>query len=190
MIESALIVSCQEKETTLLKELLNTASVRQFTVLDSCESAGRLLLKQDFDLVIVNSPLRDESGERFSRYIAGKGVSQVMLLVKNEFFDSVCAVCEDDGVLTVSKPLDKVFLWPALSLAKAAQNRIKKIQAENTQLKRKIEDIRIIDRAKCTLISFMNMSEQEAHRYIEKQAMDMRSSRRIVAEGILKRYEN
>jgi response regulator NasT len=36
----------------------------------------------------------------------------------------------------------------------------------------------------------MKMSEQEAHRYIEKQAMDVRSSRRIVAEGILNRYEN
>jgi response regulator NasT len=36
----------------------------------------------------------------------------------------------------------------------------------------------------------MKMSEQEAHRYIEKQSMDMRSTRRIVAEGILKKYEN
>jgi response regulator NasT len=61
---------------------------------------------------------------------------------------------------------------------------------ENAQLKQKIEDIRVIDRAKCILISSMKMSEQESHRYIEKQAMDMRSSRRIVAEGILKRYEN
>jgi response regulator NasT len=189
-MESALIVSCQEKETSLIKELLGAASVRHLTCLDSCESASRLMLKQDFDLVIVNSPLRDESGERFSRYIASRGVSQVILLVKSEFFNSVSAVCENDGILTISKPLDKTLLWSALSLAKAFQNRIKKIQAENAQLKQKIEDIRIINRAKCTLISCMNMSEQEAHRYIEKQAMDMRSSRRIVAEGILKRYEN
>jgi len=34
------------------------------------------------------------------------------------------------------------------------------------------------------------MNEQEAHKYIEKQAMDIRSTRRIVAEGILKLYEN
>jgi two-component system, response regulator PdtaR len=50
--------------------------------------------------------------------------------------------------------------------------------------------LRIIDRAKWILISSMKMSEQEAHRYIEKQAMDIRSSRRFVAEGILKRYES
>ena len=54
----------------------------------------------------------------------------------------------------------------------------------------KIEDIRIVDRAKLILISFMSMSEKEAHRYIEKQAMDLRVTRRAVAEGILKTYEN
>jgi len=51
-------------------------------------------------------------------------------------------------------------------------------------------DIRIIDRAKCLLISYLNMSEQEAHRYIEKQAMDMRLTKRMIAEGIIKTYEN
>jgi response regulator NasT len=140
--------------------------------------------------VIVNTPFPDESGEIFSRQTASKGVSQVMLLVKGEFFDSVCAVCEEDGVLVISKPVDKALFWSALSLSKSVQKRIKRVQAENAQLKQKIEDIRIIDRAKCILISCMKMSEQEAHRYIEKRAMDMRSTRRIIAEGILKKHEN
>ena len=64
------------------------------------------------------------------------------------------------------------------------------MRAENSKLKQKIEDIRIIDRAKCILISYLGMSEQEAHRYIEKKAMDMRITKRAVAEGILKIYEN
>jgi AmiR/NasT family two-component response regulator len=34
------------------------------------------------------------------------------------------------------------------------------------------------------------MSEQEAHRYIEKQAMDLRLTKRMIAEGIIKIYEN
>ena len=32
------------------------------------------------------------------------------------------------------------------------------------------------------------MSEQQAHRYIEKQAMDMRASKKSIAERILKMY--
>jgi response regulator NasT len=189
-MESVLIVSNSEQDTAFFTGFLNAASIHQITSLQSCDSARRLILKQDFDLVIVDTPLQDESGENFSRHVAAQGVSQVILLVKSESFDSISAACENDGVLTIAKPADKALLWSALSLAKSVQSRIKRIQDENAQLKQKIDDIRIIDRAKCLLISYMNMREQEAHRYIEKQAMDVRSSRRIVAEGILKRYEN
>ena len=189
-MDSALIVSCMEKDTAFLTELLNAASIHHITSLKSIDNAQRFILQEDFDLVIVNAPLRDESGESFSRYLASKGTSQVILLVKNECFDSVSVACEGDGVFTISKPVDKTVFLYALSLAKSVQNKIRRIQNENVQLKQKIEDIRIIDRAKCLLISIMKLSEQEAHRYIEKQAMDMRSAKRIVAEGILKLYEN
>ena len=191
-MESALIVSCTEKSTTFFTEMLYAASVNQIAILQSCGEARRLLLllERDFDLVIVNAPLRDESGESLCRHIASKSASQVILVVKSEHFDAVSAVCEEAGILTIAKPVNKTVFWSALSLAKSAGNRIKRIQAENAQLKRKIDDIRIVDRAKWILVSCMNMREQEAHRYIEKQAMDMRSTKRAIAERILKTYEN
>ena len=37
-------------------------------------------------------------------------------------------------------------------------------------------------------VQYLRMSEQQAHRYIEKQAMDMRTSKKDVAENILKTY--
>ena len=43
-----------------------------------------------------------------------------------------------------------------------------------------------MDRAKCVLIEYLKMTESEAHRFIEKQAMDMRITKREVAERILK----
>ena len=187
-MESALIVSSTGKSAALFTELLKEASVEQITILNSAGEARRLLLDKDFDLVIVNSPLQDESGEDLSRHVALKSLSQVILAVRNELFNAVSAVCEEDGVLTISKPINRDVMWSALSLAKSARNRIMRIQAENTKLKQKIEDIRIIDRAKCSLISYLNLSEQEAHRFIEKQAMDLRSTKRAIAEGILKTY--
>ncbi len=185
-----MIVSSTEKSIAFLTEMLNAASVNQITALQSAGEARRLLLERDFDLVIINAPLRDESGESLSRYIASKGLAQVIFIVKSEYFDAVSAVCEGDGVLTVSKPVNRAVFWSALKLAGAAQNRLQRMKDENNRLKQKIEDIRIIDRAKCILISHLNMSEQEAHRYIEKQAMDMRAAKRVIAEGILKTYEN
>ncbi len=189
MLESALIVSCTEKSTAYFTELLNTASIKQTTALQSCAEARRTFLEHDFDLVLVNAPLRDETGEMFARNIAAKGISQVILVVKSEYFDAVSAICEDDGVLTVAKPINRTVFWSALTLAKSARNRIKRIQTENEKLKQRIEDIRIVDRAKWILVSCMDMSEQEAHRHIEKQAMDMRSTKRTIAEEILKTYE-
>lgn len=189
-MENVLIISSSEKGNAFFSDILNSSSIYQITVIRSCGEARRILLEKDFDLVIINTPLRDESGENLSRYIASRGISQVILVVKSEFYEAVSAACEGEGVLTISKPINRAVFWSALSLARTAQNRIKKVQAENIQLKQKIEDIRIVDRAKCILIAHMNMSEKEAHRYIEKQAMDMRSTKRAIAEGILKTYEN
>jgi len=189
-MDSALIVSRTEKSTTSFTEVLRAAAIHQITAVQSCGEARRLLLERGFDLVIVNALLRDESGERLSRDIASKGASQVILVVKAEYHDAVSAVCEDDGVLTVAKPINKAMFWSVLALAKSAHNRIRRVQAENARLQQKIEDIRIVDRAKCILISRLALSEQEAHRLIEKQAMDRRCTRREIAEGLINTYEN
>lgn len=189
-MDSALIVSSSEKSMGVFSELLSAASINNIVTLHTCGEARRLLLERDFDLVIINAPLRDESGEALSRHIAGKGISQVILLVQSEYFEEVSALTEEYGVLTIAKPINKALFWSALKLAKSTVARLKFIQKENSKLKQKIEDIRIVDRAKYILISYLNMNEQEAHRYIEKQAMDMRTTKRAVAEAILKTYEN
>ena len=189
-MESALVISDSDEDAAFFSVMLKAASIRNVTCLKSVDDARKLLIKQDFDLIIVNMPNNNEFGEGFSRYAASKGITQVILLVESKFFDTVSSACEADGVITISKPMDKALFWSAILLAKSLKNRLKRMQDENTQLRQKIEDIRIIDRAKCLLISMMKMSEQESHRYIEKQAMDIRSTRRIVAEGILKRYDN
>jgi len=189
-MESALIVSGTEKSISLFSEMLAAASFAQITAVQSGAEARQLFLERDFDLVVVNAPLRDESGESLSRHIASKNIGQVILVVRSEYYDEVSAVCEDDGVLTVARPVNRTVFWSALKLAKSAQSRLKRMQTENSRLKQKIEDIRIIDRAKWILVSYLSMSEQEAHRYIEKHAMDTRATKRAVAEGILKTYEN
>jgi len=189
-VESALVVSHSKKSFDFFMEILNMAQINQIVGVSTCGEARRLLLERDFDLIIINAPLKDETGEKLSRHIAAKCMSQVIFVVSAEHYDAVSEHCENDGILTVSKPINKTVLWSAIKLAKAAQSKIMHMHSENNKLKQKIDDIRIVDRAKCILISYMNMGEKEAHRYIEKQAMDMRMSKRAVAEGILKTYEN
>lgn len=189
-MENALIVSTSEKSVAFFTEMLNAAGCGAVTVLKTGAETRRFFPERDLDIVIIYSPLPDESGESLSRFLASKESAQVILVVKSEFFDAISAVTEDDGVLVIAMPVDRNLFWSTIKLAKSAQSRLRKMRSENSQLKQKIEDIRIVDRAKCLLISYLNMSEQEAHRFIEKQAMDMRASKRSVAEGVLRTYES
>lgn len=50
-------------------------------------------------------------------------------------------------------------------------------------------DFDIISRAKKTLMRYLNFTEPQAHRFIEKQAMNMRVKKLEIARGILKAYE-
>jgi len=189
-MDSALIISYSEKSIDYLTKVLNEASVTNITTINNAGEARRLLIEKDFDLCIVNTPLPDEFGGNLALNIAVKGISQVILIVKSELYDDISEKVEDYGIITISKPISKPLLWNAVKLAKATHKKIRVMQSENKKLIQKIEDIRIIDRAKCILISHLTMTEPEAHRYIEKQAMDMRVTRREIAEKILRTYEN
>ncbi|MCL2220544.1 MAG: ANTAR domain-containing protein [Chitinispirillia bacterium] len=189
-MENALIVSTSDKSVAFFADMLHAAGCGAVTVLKTGAETRRLFPERDFDIVIIYSPLPDESGESLSRFIASKESAQVILVVKGEYFEEMSAVTEDEGILVVAMPVDRALFWIALKLAKSAQSRLRKMRSENIKLKQKIEDIRVVDRAKYLLISYLNMSEQEAHRFIEKQAMDMRTAKRAVAEGILRTYES
>ncbi len=189
-MDSALIISNTEKSIVYLTSVLKEAAVSNITTISNAGEARRLLITKDFDLCIINAPLPDEFGEGLAYDIATKGISEVMLIVKSELFDEIAAKTEDFGILTLAKPINKSLLWSSLKMAQVTHKRIRAMQSENKKLVQKIEDIRMVDRAKCILISHLSMTEPEAHRYIEKQAMDMRVPRRKVAEEILKTYEN
>ncbi len=74
--------------------------------------------------------------------------------------------------------------------AKNNQKELQKLKEQNQKLQNKLEETRLVNRAKCVLIQYLNMTEQQAHRYIEKQSMDLRQSRVVTAESILKTYES
>ncbi len=189
-MESALIISHSDSGIDAMTKILKQISCKKITTVKSCGQAKRLVTSTEFDLFIFNCPINNELGDTLAKELASSGTSQVIMIVKNEIYDKVSSSVEDFGVMTISKPLNKSALWSVLKLARATHKRLKNMQKTNVKLTRKIEDIRIVDRAKHILISQLRMSENEAHRFIEKKAMDTRMSRREIAENILKTYEN
>ena len=70
-----------------------------------------------------------------------------------------------------------------------ARERLKSREKKNLSIEEKMNEIRTVNRAKWILISVLGMSEPDAHRYIEKQAMDRSMTRKAVAEEIIKTYQ-
>lgn len=189
-MESALIISSNNESIEILTKMFKAVICDTIVSAKTCGEARRILIERDFDICIISSPLADETGEKLSKNIASKGLSQIILIVNSEIFEEVSSNVEDYGVITISKPINKALFWNALKLANAAYNKMKIIQKQDKAVAKKIEDIKTIDKAKRMLINYKGMTEQQAHRYIEKQAMDLRITKKIAADGIIKIYEN
>ena len=93
------------------------------------------------------------------------------------------------GVLTLSKPTNMQMVAQNLRILCATRERMRQMEAKQATVEEKIEEIRLVNRAKWLLIECLGMTEPEAHRYIEKQAMDRCVTRRAVAEQILSTYQ-
>lgn len=189
-MEHALIVSKTEKSTLLFTEMLNTCRYDSIFTASSCNDAHDLLSKHCFDLVLINAPLDDEWDKSFAFQMEQHELCPVIFLINKEYYQETTTTYEGSPIFVFPKPIDAMLLQSVIKMAKMMQDQVNQLCEKNTQLSKKLEDIQIIDRAKCVLISYMQISEQEAHRYIEKQAMDMRMTKRKIAEGILRTYED
>jgi response regulator NasT len=157
---------------------------------DSCGSdARRRLLTQDhYDLAILKAPLPDEYGDELSVLLSEKGLA-VLFLVRAEQYEEMSQRLAPYGVITLSVPLVRSLFTQSVSLALATSARLLSLQVENEKLRRKNEEMQTVCRAKCLLVQHEQMTESEAHRYLEKSAMDLRLSRRELAALLIARYE-
>ncbi len=187
-MDRALIVCDNEKGTAFYKSFLKENGYLDMVAVTSGAMAKRAMLDYDFDICIINGPIGGTSGEELSIDIAEKNICQVILFVKAERLDEITAQVEDYGVITVGKPINKQLFWQALKLAKVAQRRLNMAHKENVKLEKKLEDMKIISRAKILLMVTENISEADAHKYIEKQAMDRRLTKVEVANEIISQY--
>lgn len=187
---SVLVVSSGEKITEFLKDALSDGSYSPVVYAGSGGEARNVLISQNFDLAIINSPLSDEFGSDLAFKLTENSVCGVIMLIKSDVFDEISDKAEQNGVLAISKPISRAFFMQTLKMAVATVERLKRLEKENKKLSMKIDEVKLVERAKWVLIEYLKMTEPQAHRYIEKQAMDMRITRREVAEGIIKTYES
>ncbi|MDE6833175.1 MAG: ANTAR domain-containing protein, partial [Ruminococcus sp.] len=91
------------------------------------------------------------------------------------------------GIITIGRPFNKTFLWQTIKTIEISMNRSYKLYEETVRLERKIDEIRLIDKAKFMLMQYRNMTEEEAHLFLEQYAMNNRKKKTTSASEIIDR---
>lgn len=181
----ALIVSAGANANEYLSSHIAELGYRRPVIVASGSEARRQLCEKVFDVVLINTPLPDEFGHELAAYAVEKSNAGVALLVKAVTADQISHKMQETGVLVLGKPFSAVQFRQSIQMAASCCRRLAILQAENDRLTDKLAQLRLVDRAKCYLIERKGMTEADAHRLIEKQAMDTRRSRGEVAQAIL-----
>ena len=121
--------------------------------------------------------------------IAGETGIGVLLFLDAAIFDEISVKTEQYGVLTLSKPTNRAIVTQSLKLLCATRQRLKRMEIKAQSFEEKIEEIKLINRAKILLMDKADLDEEGAHKFIEKLAMDSRSSKRRIAEEIIAKYK-
>lgn len=187
-MENLLLVSGQDDARNLLAAWCREVGCAPRALAASASEARAWLRDNTADIVLLHAPPSDETTRQLALETAQTSLAGVILL-DSSAADDPAGPLRQAGVFVLPWPIDAVLFRHALQLALVAQHRIRQLHSGTRQLQDKLEDMRLIHRAKCALIQYLNMTEPQAHRYIEKQAMDRRQPRRIIAQNILNTYE-
>lgn len=187
-VYSVLVISSKENFNASLQSLLPESKYAPVQIVSSVSLAKRVLLERSFDFVFINTPLPDDFGTRFAIEISGNKGTVILLLVRNEVYEEVCDKVTEYGILTLPKPASKQMVAHTLNFMAGIRERLRKLENKSLSMEEKMKEIRLVNRAKWVLIDELKMSESDAHRYIEKQAMDRCVSRREIAEEIISTY--
>lgn len=185
---SVLVVSSAPKFNDILTQMLPGSDYYPVTTVRNAAAAGREMIGRTFDFVIINAPLPDDFGTQLAIDAAGKPGTVVLLLVRSELYEQINAKVTPQGVFTLSKPIPAQLLQQSLRWMASARERLRKLEQKATTIEEKMEEIRLVNRAKWILIEQLKMTEEDAHHHIEKQAMDRCVSKKEIALGIIKTY--
>lgn len=187
-MSSALLVCAQEDIMKAICGILRRMSLDRIDRVNTVGEGRRRIMEREYDLLLINAPLPDEFGVEFTLDVLETRSIGVMLIVKNDMLEDIEAKTLNTATFVVPKPINARMLMQDIKYVLSAQERIQTLLRENELLARKLEDQKIIYRAKLVLMEYKQIDEDHAHRHIQKKAMDKRISPRRVAQEIIDKY--
>jgi response regulator NasT len=141
------------------------------------------------DLAIVDYKLKGMNGHELSEIIIGERLCPVIALISHGEIEHFINLSQEPTFVPLIKPCSKQMLMGTVDLLVKTSKSIELLEKQLDHLKTKTNTDAVIEKAKQLLIENMNLTEEEAHRRIQKQSMDKGISKIKIAEAIILMYD-
>ncbi len=189
-MKRALIVSSNYESTESVEQLLRNEGYSRIAPVASGNEARRFLDREtEPELIVINTPLSDEFGQELAETASATTSASVILICRNDISSEVSDKVAETNICVVPRPVNRDFFLESVRLLAAERAELRGMAKESNDILMKISEIRLISRAKAALMKYLRFTEPQAHKYIEKQAMNSRCTRREIAEKVLAQYE-
>jgi AmiR/NasT family two-component response regulator len=153
------------------------------------QEAVRLADEVRPDLVILDVKMPKMDGIEAASQIAGERIAPVVILTAFSQRDLVERARDAGAMAYLVKPFAKRDLVPAIELAVSRFTEVQALEAEVADLNERLEARKTIERAKGLLMTKHNLSEPESFRWLQRTAMDRRTTMKAVAQAVLENLE-
>lgn len=177
-----------EDETLIRMDLVEMLSEEGYDVVGQAgdgQQAVELAEEMRPDLVIMDVKMPRRDGIDAAAEIARKRIAPVVILTAFSQRDLVERARDAGAMAYLVKPFSKSDLVPAIELAASRFNEIAALEREVTALSDRLETRKLIERAKGILMKTQGLSEPQAFKWIQRTAMDRRTTMKAVAQVVL-----
>jgi two-component system, response regulator PdtaR len=137
------------------------------------------------DLVIMDVKMPKMDGIDAASIIAERRIAPVVILTAFSQRDLVERARDAGAMAYLVKPFDRKDLMPAVELAVSRFRELVALENEVAGLTDRLETRKTVERAKGLLMARHGLTEPEAFRWIQRSAMDRRTTMKAVAQAVL-----
>lgn len=137
------------------------------------------------DLVIMDVKMPRRDGIDAAREIAAKRIAPIVVLTAFSQRELVEQARDAGAMAYLVKPFNSTDLIPAIEVALSRFAEMAALEAEVAELSDRLETRKLVERAKGLLQSNHQMTEPEAFKWIQRAAMDRRTTMKRVAEVVM-----
>ena len=153
------------------------------------QEAVELTFEHRPDLVIMDVKMPRRDGIDAAAEIAAARLAPVVILTAFSQRELVERARDAGAMAYLVKPFSKADLVPAIELAASRFAEMVALEGEVADLNDRLETRKVVERAKGALMESQSLTEPQAFRWIQRAAMDRRTTMRAVAQAVLDSLE-